>query len=67
MPFVNDILELWESMFIDIRWPSDYSAVVSELPDLPHRLSLRPRPLARKPEDHKEGAGPWSQRAPSAT
>ena len=29
MAFVNDILDPWESVLIDIHWPSDYSAVVS--------------------------------------
>ena len=28
LPFVNDILDSWEAMRIDIRDPSDYSAVV---------------------------------------
>jgi hypothetical protein len=28
LPFVNDILASWEAMRIDIRDPSDYSAVV---------------------------------------
>jgi hypothetical protein len=32
MPFVNAILDPWESMLIDIHWPSDYSAVVSKCP-----------------------------------
>ncbi len=29
MAFVNDILDPWERVLIDIQWPSDYSAVVS--------------------------------------
>ena len=35
MAFVNDILDPWERVLIDIHWPSDYSAVVSELTCLP--------------------------------
>ena len=30
MAFVNDILDPWQRMLIDIHKPSDYSAVVSE-------------------------------------
>ena len=29
LPFVNDILDSWKAMRIDIRAPSDYSAVVA--------------------------------------
>jgi hypothetical protein len=35
MSFVNDILNPWGSMRIDISRPADYSAVRIEVPQLP--------------------------------